>query len=175
MVPILQQYEKSASHGNVLQCLPQDKQEVASFLSLFCPYGMSQPSRKQIMGNIRTFFTYKSHVKKTLTTPTIGDGTRTHPLGPEASSAANFADFFSETFANGLIFSVEDLGDADGSETGADSIIRLLETGGGVRGETAGVGDIVVLISRLRCISKSPTYNKAKNARSNVRIVYTFP
>jgi hypothetical protein len=91
---------------------------------------------------------------------TAGDDTRTYALYPEASKAANFVDFSTGTFVNGLVFSGEDFGGAAGA-TGADSTIGLVGIGGGVVGEIPDMGTCVAPMSRFTCISKSPIYQRA--------------
>ena len=100
---------------------------------------------------------------------TVGEATRTYPLAPEASNAANLDDFPKETFVKGVDFSTEDL-DGDGvgdGETAADISIGGVGMGGG------GVDDIKGAFTaptfRFRCISKSPTYHKQQ---INSHIVY---
>ena len=114
------------------------------------------------MGYIKNWFV-QILVTKAPKKHTILDNTRTYPLVPEASSAANFADIRTETFVNGLFFSVEDLGGVGGVEEAGDD-----SSGGGGGGEATGMGDSVTPTFRFRCISKSPTYHKATNAWSNI-------
>jgi hypothetical protein len=98
---------------------------------------------------------------------TVGEATRTYPIAPEASNAANLDDFPKETFVKGVVFSTEDLdGDGDGDgETAADTSIGGVGIGG------SGVDDIKGAFAaptfRFRCISKSPTYRKQQRA-SNI-------
>lgn len=67
---------------------------------------------------------------------TVVDNTSSYPLDPEASSAANLAEFSTGTFVNGLIFSVEDFGGSvDGGEA---SVVDSVRTGSGDVGEATG-------------------------------------
>ncbi|KAI8024405.1 hypothetical protein LOK49_LG03G02201 [Camellia lanceoleosa] len=93
--------------------------------------------------------------------PTVGDDIRTYPLAPEASNAANFVDFSIQNICKrtDFFFFVEDFSGGVGGEAVADLIIGLLGIGGGVVGETKGMGAFVAPIFRFRCISKSPTFN----------------
>lgn len=86
---------------------------------------------------------------------------------PEASNAANFGDFSTETFTNGLVFPVDDFGGCDGGEVaGADSTIGLVGTGGGVVGEMLDRGALATPMFRFICISNSPTYHNKSQIRS---------
>ena len=85
---------------------------------------------------------------------TIGDDTRRYALDPEASKAANFEDFSTGTFINGL----EAFG---GGEAGADSTMGSVGISGGVTGEIPYIGAFVAPMFSFRCISNSPTYQRA--------------
>lgn len=84
---------------------------------------------------------------------------------PEASNAINFDDFCEETFANGLVFSEDDVGGNGCAVVGADSSIGLLGIGGGVVGEMLDNGAFVAPMLRLRCISNSPTCQNINKTR----------
>jgi hypothetical protein len=91
---------------------------------------------------------------------TVGEATRTYPLAPEASNAANLDDFLKETFVKGVVFSTEDL-DGDGAgETAADNSIGGVGIGGGDSGVDDVKGAFATPMFCFRCISKSPTYHK---------------
>ena len=84
---------------------------------------------------------------------TVGHDTRTYPVAPDASSAANFLDFLTESFTNGFSFAfTED----NGAAAGAESDIGLLGIGGASVGEANSTGATAELMFLLRCISKSP-------------------
>lgn len=93
------------------------------------------------------------------TTHTVGEETRTYPLAPEASKAANLDDLSTEVLVNGVAFSEEDFGAGAGAGggAGADSTMGLLGIGGAAAGEMLDTGALVAPIFRFICISKSPT------------------
>ena len=96
---------------------------------------------------------------------TVGEDTNAYELVPEASNAVNFDDFCEETFANGLVFSEDDVGGNGCTVAGADSFIGLLGIGGGVVGEMLDNGAFVAPMLRLRCISNSPTCQNINKTR----------
>lgn len=87
-------------------------------------------------------------------------------MDPEASNAANFDDFPKEWLINGVAFSEDDLvgGDGGGGATGAETSMGSVGIGGGVVGEILdkGEGAFMAPTFLFICISKSPTYHKAK-------------
>lgn len=91
---------------------------------------------------------------------TVGDETRTYPVAPEASNAANFFDFSTGMFVNGFVF-WEGLG-GDGGVAMADSPIGSLGIGGACVGEAIGMMVSADLMFLLRCISNPPIYKRKK-------------
>lgn len=82
----------------------------------------------------------------------------TYEFVPEPSKAANFDDFARDTFVKGLVATEADFCGTAGGVAETDSIMGLLGTSGGVKGDTTGgVGAVVAPMFRFRCISKSPT------------------
>ena len=96
-------------------------------------------------------------------------------MDPEASKAANFGDFSTEVFVNGLVFSGEDFVGGGGGATGAESTIGLVGIGGGIVGEIPDMGTCVAPpMFRLRCISKSPTYQRAIYNQFQNKIMHEY-
>lgn len=89
---------------------------------------------------------------------TVGDDTRRYALDPEASKAANFEDFSTGIFANGL--RAFGGGGDGGGEAGADSTMGSVGIGGAVVGEIPDMGAFMAPTFRFRCISNSPTYQR---------------
>lgn len=149
--------------------IPLYRLEVASFLSLFYPFGMNQPGtdkkRKMKVNPSYIVDIVLDKVKESKcssdisTTHTVGEETRTYPLAPEASKAANLDDLSTEVLVNGVAFSEEDFGAGAGAGggAGADSTMGLLGIGGAAAGEMLDTGALVAPILRFKCISKSPT------------------
>lgn len=147
--------------------IPLYRLEVASFLSLFYPFGMNQPGtdkkRKMKVNPSYVVVIVQDRVKEPncssniSTTHTVGEETRTYPLAPEASKAANLDDLSTEVLVNGVAFSEEDFGAGAGGGAGADSTMGLLGIGGAAAGEMLDTGALVAPIFRFKCISKSPT------------------
>jgi hypothetical protein len=98
---------------------------------------------------------------------TVGDDTRRYALDPEASKAANFEDFSTGTFINGL----EAFGGDGGGEASADSTMGSVGIGGGVTGEIPDIGAFVAPMFRFRCISNSPTYQRAIHNQFSKKIM----
>lgn len=107
-----------------------------------------------------------------ITLHTVGEATRTYPLAPEASKAANLDDFPKETFVNGVLFSAEDFFGDDGRATGADTSIGSVGIGGAAVGNVLDMNAFVAPTLRFRCISKSPTYHGATDNQSNKCCMY---
>lgn len=127
--------------------------EAVSFLSVFCPFGRIQPAIRSI-----TLVCSSGEVTGTTgpVTHTVGEATRTYPLAPEASSAANFLDFSTGIFVNGLVFAGEVFGGEGAREAGVASAFGAVGTGAGATGGATATGDSMFL---FRCISKSPIYS----------------
>lgn len=97
-------------------------------------------------------------------------------MDPEASNAANFDDFPKEWLINGAAFSEYGLGGdgGGGGETGSETSMGSVGIGGGVVGEMLdnGAGAFGAPTFLFRCISKSPTYHKAKAGYHALYIIY---
>lgn len=90
--------------------------------------------------------------------PTVGEDTKTNPLAPDASNAANLEDFPKETLVNGDIFAGEGFGGAAGGGVDEpDLSIGSLGIGGGTKGDTTEIGAFAAPTFRFTCISNCPT------------------
>lgn len=139
--------------------------EVVSFLWAFYLFGMIQPA-------IRSVTLVCSNTGVTVTigpvTHTVGEATRTYPLAPDASRAANFLDFSTGIFVNGLVFTGEAFVGEGAEEAGVDSVFGAVGTGAGATGGATATGDSMFL---LRCISKSPIYSNINKINYQYSII----